>query len=129
MKHMLRRLLHLISHFDFPAAGLFIMLLLLWGFVVLASGGRWVMTVSPFVMRTSAQATPLQAIDEHSPYRIVQPQWLSESYDGPELIIHWGVMEQVARLGVCLLLIHLLAFFTLQLVKRLIAHLSQELKV
>lgn len=102
------------------------MLLFFWGFVVLGLLGRWVMVVSPFFMETSAGATALQTINESWPYRLVQPQWLSESHDAPELILRWGAFEQAARLGVCVLNTHLLAFLSLQLVKRLINHLSQR---
>lgn len=122
---MLRRLLQLSLRVNYPAAGLFVLLLFLWFCVVFSWSNRWVMDTARFHVAAGAELSDQQIIDARWPYRLIQPQWLSEG-DADLLLIRWSGMELLARLGVCVLITHLLAFFTLQLVKRLIHYLGQR---
>jgi len=83
------------------------------------------MDTARFHVAAGAELSDQQIIDARWPYRLIQPQWLSEG-DADLLLIRWSGMELLARLGVCVLITHLLAFFTLQLVKRLIHYLGQR---
>jgi hypothetical protein len=123
---MLRRLLqHTLRH-QYPAAGLFVMLLVLWFFLVLAVLGRWATATASIFILHSNGTTDLEIINQHWPHRLIQPQWLDEKYGELDLLFHWSTMELLARLGFCLLVTILLAALSLQLVKRLITHLSQR---
>lgn len=118
---MFRRLLFT----PYLAAGLFMLLLVLWFFVLSFSTGGWFTSTASYFILFSTEANGVAVIDQHWPFKLIQPQWLSGVSDSFDLLFRWSQAELLARLTLLFGSAALLAYFSTRALKHLISIFSR----
>jgi len=82
--------------------------------------------VSSWFIIYTPRTSDLEIINQHWPFKFIQPEWLSAKYDAEGFLFKWMQAEQLTRLALFLMSVVLLAYWSNRGLKRVITLMSQS---